>query len=273
MTNGHSGDYVDGDLLMKRMLFGNAGNLYQGLFQAYTKSIDLQKQQQQEQEYESRLLTISRFFTPHHFENIKQNITLIELTDREAFQNFFAKFPENNVKLAHIALGFEKAIETEVYVPKIVEFFDQISKLDLSSPGLKSGLKDISGHISKNHIYVRQCFLEFTRLILNRGKSCTISVTGDPGIGKSLYSLYVFMVLVKMKEKVVRVSQGGSFLIFDGNEISYSLEASSLWRRSDYWLLLDGRAKEVFWDKPCKGIVFASPNGKNYHEFIKVSFF
>ncbi len=161
-----------------------------------------------------------------------------------------------------------KEFEQSTNAVQECELFKLIESLDLDSSGLKTGLKDITGHISKDQIFVRSCFGELAKLCLYYGKTHPVCVIGDPGIGKSIYSLYIFMVLVKKKQKVVRVSQGGSFLIFDGKGIKHS---STEYGLDDYWVLLDGKAKETFWDKPDKVIVFASTNDQNYSdEFIKV---
>ena len=93
-------------------------------------------------------------------------------------------------------------------------------------------------------------------------------------VGKSSFSTFVFFAIAQMKKnKVVHVSQGGRVLFYNPKNDEFvvsTIEKVSDWREDQCWLLIDGRAHEIpFKDKRTRGIVFASPKKKNYHEFVK----
>ena len=73
---------------------------------------------------------------------------------------------------------------------------------------------------------------------------------------------------------MVHVSTGKSMFVYDpkADEIVFREMSDHFWRQDDCWLLIDGEANAVpFSEKRSRGIVFASPKKKNYHEFVKES--
>jgi ABC-type Zn2+ transport system substrate-binding protein/surface adhesin len=85
--------------------------------------------------------------------------------------------------------------------------------------------------------------------------------------------MYTFARFIQAGIPVVRFTEQGSWLQFDGNKVTEgpNRNENNNWRKKEYWLLLDGKADVHFLSKIKRGIVFASPKRKNYHKYLKTS--
>jgi hypothetical protein len=186
------------------------------------------------------------------------------------------------------------------YIVKLIPAHEY--QISVSVPGLRNildkavnakpgdvleGLQTSEGHIFKNKLFVRHCYDDLYNVVVTFAENANACVTGDPGVGKSAFSSYVFIKLVKKVydenlatgngvKFVFHVGIGGSVLCFDATEgkISYFSKIQDVredvWKTENAWLLLDGWAPVVpFAEKNQKTIVFASPRKENYHEIIK----
>jgi hypothetical protein len=153
------------------------------------------------------------------------------------------------------------------------------SYLSSASNGFRSNAKFISGiplvvgHVVKEDIFVRECYEAIFAMIEEVAKERPVVVCGDPGIGKSLFSTYVFCKLVMMKQSVVHISNGGCMLVYDTPndklEVFTEIDVGKV-LSGTYWVLIDGSAPvRPFADIKARAVVFASPNQRNYHEFAK----
>lgn len=137
------------------------------------------------------------------------------------------------------------------------------------------GIPSVVGHTIRNWMYIRECFEPLFQQVLCSASIGNVCICGDPGIGKSTFSLYVFMRLVQLDQNVVRISMGNAMLVHSKAKKCTYFEGhidDSLVRNKDYWLLVDGNAKTAsLLDRNNRGIIFASPKKENYHTFVKES--
>jgi hypothetical protein len=148
---------------------------------------------------------------------------------------------------------------------------ENITLDSLPSGYVVSKLKSVSGLLSfKDYIFVRRCFIDLFAMILRVGEKQNICIVGDPGIGKSVFAQFTFFALCALDVKCILVSQSSEARIFDQSTIIRELAFKyDPLKYGDYWLLVDGHARQDHLAKACRGVVFASPQRKNYHEFVK----
>jgi hypothetical protein len=122
-------------------------------------------------------------------------------------------------------------------------------------------------------IYVRECYKSLFIKLTSYQEKGPVLISGDPGIGKSYFGLYVFCQLAKSeRNKVVRFTLSGDWIEFDGTHFYSGYAWSNCsWRDKDTWLLLDGNERVEMLGKRSRVVLFASPQQHNYHNFMKQS--
>jgi hypothetical protein len=121
-------------------------------------------------------------------------------------------------------------------------------------------------------IFVRHCYTKLYDNIVIEGERGPVLVCGDPGIGKSYFGLYVFCRLTssQARSKVIRFTISGDWIEFDGEQFRNGHGwSSSNWRDDETWLLLDGNEHLQMLNKRSRVVLFASPQKRNYHHFMK----
>ena len=163
--------------------------------------------------------------------------------------------------------------------PDLVDFlkYSNLHRFSLEKGGenrLLASIPAISGLVFKSELFLRDCFFDLYDIIRLAAEQSCLAVIGDPGIGKSSFSTYVFMRLINEGVSVAHISQGGACIYYDSKSRTLSRFDSAprkIWIENDTHLLLDGRIHEIpFADKKNKAIVFASMNNK-IAEFVKES--
>ncbi|RKP16134.1 hypothetical protein ROZALSC1DRAFT_25628, partial [Rozella allomycis CSF55] len=91
-------------------------------------------------------------------------------------------------------------------------------------------------------------------------------ICGDPGIGKTLFSLLMFYVLANRRKRVVRICNN-EWMYYDGSNVM--MRKTEVWKEEDVYLLIDGKAGEEFLGKDKRAVLFASSSKENFWQFIK----
>jgi hypothetical protein len=215
-------------------------------------------------------------------QEVRQTITIPIVSSADRLKSFLQglKVPSENIADAIDALFSIRTTEiTKKEELSALSKYLKDNRENFETPNFfLDKIPDISGHFLANSMMIRSHYINIARLAGKHGKSGTILICGDPGVGKSLFSLYMFFFLVIRNEPVIRVSQGGAAIYFDPDaaednkfrfEPSFNT-ANTEWLSSKWWLLLDGRGVQIpFVDKKRRTILFASPRKENYNEFIK----
>jgi hypothetical protein len=132
-------------------------------------------------------------------------------------------------------------------------------------------IKEIYGHSDKEYMFIRpvyyECYTEGIELL----DKTNVCYCGDPGIGKSVMSLYFFYCLMKKGSTVIRISEDGSWLNYDGKFVTTGAYEVDCWKKKEYYLLLDGKAPDKYLGKRSRTAIFASPSKENYYKFIKTT--
>jgi hypothetical protein len=132
-------------------------------------------------------------------------------------------------------------------------------------------IKEIYGHSDKEYMFVRPVYYKSYTEGIQLLEKTNVCYCGDPGIGKSVMSLYFFYCLMKEGKNVIRISEDGSWLNYDGQNATTGTYEVACWKEKGYYLLLDGKAPDKYLGKRSRTAIFASPSKENYYKFIKTT--
>ncbi|KAJ3316509.1 hypothetical protein HDV06_003316, partial [Boothiomyces sp. JEL0866] len=128
-------------------------------------------------------------------------------------------------------------------------------------------------------IYVRKCYEDVFELLIKNIKMKSFAISGTPGIGKSVFFVYILNRLMRdFKEKTLSLRPNR---IVYQNSIEYTcfnlenqtavelehLEAKALVRQQDTFYIIDGQTTPM--SSSCISLFISSPRSKQYKEFVK----
>ena len=131
-------------------------------------------------------------------------------------------------------------------------------------------------------LYVRKCYQDVFDLLLEqiKLKQKSFAISGTPGIGKSLFFVYILHRLMddfrkktlSLKPNRVVYQTGSKYKCFDlqqqlVTELS-KLDAALVVREQDTFYVIDGRTSEPL-DSSCVSLFISSPRSEWYKEFVK----
>lgn len=131
-------------------------------------------------------------------------------------------------------------------------------------------------------LYIRKCYREVFDLILEKinQKKSSFTISGTPGIGKSLFFVYILYRLIKdlpinslsLKPNLIVYQVGSSFRCFDLQRMNVTvllrIDAEMFLQKSDTLYIIDGGTSEPQLSK-CTTLFISSPSSKSYKEFVK----
>ncbi len=226
-----------------------------------------------EKKLSEKLKVVHETLNDEEFDKLKKSASLFDFKNLESFRKLCHKCElddKYNSMVKFLPDIGKNTISFEANTSGLLAYIKDNNVCKLERNNFLHSIPSVNGHFVKKHLFIRDCYVQLQDVIFKEGEKFNICVSGDPGIGKSYFSLYMFFYLVKKGQPVVRVGLGGSSLTFDGNEITFDPNGSGNdWRGTNVWLLLDGHANEKYCEKSKRGVVFASPKGSNFHKFIK----
>jgi hypothetical protein len=128
-------------------------------------------------------------------------------------------------------------------------------------------------------IYIRKCYEDVFELFLKNIELESFAISGTPGIGKSLFFVYILHRLMKdFKRKTLPLKPNrivyhiqNTYKCFDLEQQTVSiitkLEAEVLVRETDSLYIVDGRTISV--QPACISLYIASPRSDFYKDFVK----
>ena len=129
-------------------------------------------------------------------------------------------------------------------------------------------------------LYVRKCYEDVFELLLKHIKMESFAVSGTPGIGKSLFFVYILYRLMKdFEEKTLSLRPnrivyqvGSTYECFDLQQQIVSsatkVDAEKWVRKQDTFYVIDGRRSEPLLSS-CVVLFISSPRSQQYKEFVK----
>ena len=149
------------------------------------------------------------------------------------------------------------------FPPSQVQFFNSICNAVETDggPWLSFG-NNIMPDTSLNSLYIRECYQTIAESILEGNGSHKAIITGTPGIGKSLFLIYLLWNLVKRGERVLLIyhpfniyydGKGGVFE-FDSGRLPSGIDYS-FWNKT-LWCLFDAKGM-------CEAKLYHLPVGKS----------
>ena len=128
-------------------------------------------------------------------------------------------------------------------------------------------------------IYVRKCYEDVFKLLLNYIEMESFAISGTPGIGKSLFFVYILYRLMKdfsikalsLKPNRIVYHMGSGKTCFNlenqtAVEVEH-LEAKKLVRQQDTLYIIDGQTTPM--SSSCITLFISSPRSQQYKEFVK----
>jgi hypothetical protein len=118
---------------------------------------------------------------------------------------------------------------------------------------------------SMNSIYIRDCYATIAEEILARNKNATI--TGTPGIGKSLFLFYLLFKLVQAKQRVI-FHYSDDIIYYDAEQNVFEAVKAGNFKMikgfydTPVWCLFDGfnkKASHIDKYRYCKLVISTSP--------------
>ncbi|CAG8471320.1 10019_t:CDS:2, partial [Paraglomus brasilianum] len=161
------------------------------------------------------------------------------------------------------------------WYPKMVEFVKKAMEADLSQNAIT--LSILPGDPANSTIIViRKCYRHFEKFIMEDNKYRRYLITGNPGIGKTLFGLYMFVLLLQKGHSVIFDSL--EYTIFVKNkceEFTFELIKSNIdflarMEQPGVWCIIDGKQPRVSHDKNVgKTIMVSSPRIEYIKNFQK----
>jgi hypothetical protein len=127
-------------------------------------------------------------------------------------------------------------------------------------------------------LFVRKCYLDCFNLILKKisQKRKFFGISGTPGIGKSLFFVYILFRILKDKSwKPLRIvyHQQNTFLLFDLKNFTVTditqHESTSHIRENDTLYIIDGQKSTPLLVCACTTIFISSPRSDDYKSYLK----
>ena len=140
-------------------------------------------------------------------------------------------------------------IQPLLFPPCKVSFFNNLDNATESHGGWISFGHEVMPSTSLNSLYIRECYRTIAARITNRKGIQKAIVTGTPGIGKSLFLVYLLWKLVREGERVLLI-YGIFNIYYDGNGGVFQFDSGRLPSDIDYsfwndtlWCLFDAKGK------------------------------
>ena len=128
-------------------------------------------------------------------------------------------------------------------------------------------------------LFVRKCYEDVFKLLLKNIKMKSFAISGTPGIGKSLFFVYILYRLMKdcsvktlsLQPNRIVYQMGSTYECFDLQQRSVTrttkIEAEGLVREQDSFYVIDGQTTPI--PSTCIALFISSPRSAQYKEFVK----
>ncbi|CAG8701888.1 2263_t:CDS:1, partial [Funneliformis caledonium] len=118
-------------------------------------------------------------------------------------------------------------------------------------------------------LYIRKCYIHLAKIILNE-KIHRCRITGNPGIGKTFFGLYLLHLLSKQKKTIV-YHQACQYPILFNKQHTFCSDNIADFKEyldnTDVWYIVDGQPPLKV---HAKTILLCSPQKQHYKEFDKM---
>ena len=197
-------------------------------------------------------------------------------TDSESQRASLKRIKRNkdNINQSIFSSLFTSGID--MYVDSEIPFYNDISKAVDSNEWLS-----FSQHIPSStliHLYIRESYEKIASSIISVSKISKFIITGTPGIGKSLFMIYLLWKLVKEGKRVLFIYHPNN-IYYDGNGGVFELADipsvidHKFWN-ADLWCLFDAKGKNeanlsALPYPNCNFVLSTSPRREMVNDFQK----
>nr|CAG8458407.1 1932_t:CDS:2 [Entrophospora candida] len=121
-------------------------------------------------------------------------------------------------------------------------------------------------------LFIRDCYIHLSEIILEDDNIRRLRITGNPGIGKTFFGYYLLHLLA-MRNKTVIYHKCDKTPILFSEEAVYHIYQDNIYEFNDFlmkrevWYIVDGREPS---DVHAKTILICSPQKHYYHKFDKL---
>jgi len=143
------------------------------------------------------------------------------------------------------------------------------AKIDNNFFQLSEGVYFLGDKEQGTVIYIRECYKHLANIVLNE-KIHRCRITGNPGIGKTFFGLYLLHLLSKQKKTIV-YHQACQYPILFNKQHTFCSDNISDFKEyldnTDVWYIVDGQPPLKV---HAKTILLCSPQKQHYKEFDKM---
>ncbi|RHZ89298.1 hypothetical protein Glove_16g200 [Diversispora epigaea] len=118
-----------------------------------------------------------------------------------------------------------------------------------------------------NILYIRKCYRELLEIVFDENIK-RLRITGNPGIGKSIFTYYILYKLAQRNKTIVYNHLGHTFIIFEKEKAIYVDKSviRTYIHNPDVWYIIDATEPEKV---EAKTILVCSPRKDHYRNFDK----
>ena len=170
--------------------------------------------------------------------------------------------------------------QPHIFPPCQVQFFNNICNATEIDGGSYISFGKLMPDTNLNQLFIRESYKTIASSILEGNGSHKAIITGTPGIGKSLFLIYLLWKLVKRGKRVLFIYHPFN-IYYDEEGSVFEFASSSLPSTIDYsfwnetlWCLFDAKGKKEanlyeFPTSLCKFILSTSPRREMVNDFKK----
>lgn len=195
--------------------------------------------------------------------------------DDLAISNYFSKakasFDAANMDSANLLKRLQN------FMQKSPQIANEITCVQISGSSKSYKITEVNEFYNSKLFFDRDCYKQLFDVSIKAAKSKCVAIIGDPGIGKSTLAGAIFSHFSNNEKsndegfkRVFWAMESGTWIFFDGTNVTTGSYLNEVWKCQDVLLLIDGSFKDPFLSKRKNCILFCSPDRSNYHKWIKM---
>ncbi|CAG8435984.1 4251_t:CDS:2 [Funneliformis mosseae] len=207
-------------------------------------------------------------------EEEKRQLVRLE-EEKEKLETTKMKWDDQVIKLQAKLVEFnnEKEQDKDRRSVNLNKFWKNLKDAKITVPGnflqLPGNTHFLGEPLEPTTIYIRRCYRDLADIAFNR-EIQRLRITGNPGIGKTLFGYYLLYLLAIEKKTIIYDNNAtDDWIVFDKEEVFYIDDKSVIKQyqsNPEVWYIVDGKEPKRV---NAKTILVCSPRKDHYRNFDK----